>query len=349
MIRTQRNLETGKSLSLKEIAGLVGGQIVGDPSVTITGVAGIKESKRGDITFISNAKYLPFLDESEASAVITGPDVHSAKKNLIRTANPSLAFTKVIAHFIPSRAPKAPGVHPTAVVAQGVRLGKDVTIGPHVVIEEGVFVGDRCVIEAGTFVGQGTSIDADSHFYPNVTLREDTQIGKRVIVHSGAVIGADGYGYETINGEHEKIPQTGHVVIEDDVEIGANVCVDRGRFQATRIGKGVKIDNLVQIAHNVTIGAHSMLVAQSGISGSTQLGERVIVAGQAGLIGHLTIGDGVIIGAGAGVIKSVPPNTVILGSPARPISQHKRIVVLTARLPELFADLAALKKQVEKK
>jgi UDP-3-O-[3-hydroxymyristoyl] glucosamine N-acyltransferase len=344
----RKSSEIKKSLSLKEIARLVNGEIVGNPDITVTGVAGIKEANEGDISFISNAKYLPFLDQTRASAVIAAPDVVSKSKTLIRCKNPSQAFTKVILLFKPARKEKAPGVHGSAVIHPTSLLGKNVFIGPNVVVEEGVTIGDGSIINANVFIGAGCQIGQNVQIYPNVTLREETVIGDRVIIHSGSVIGSDGFGYETIDGEHHKIPHTGSVLIEDDVEIGANVCVDRGRFQRTWIKKGVKIDNLVQIAHNVVIGPHSLLISQSGISGSTELGKNVILAGQAGVVGHVTLGDGVIVGAGAGVTKSIPENTVVLGSPAKPISEQKRIFALIGRLPELFKEFAELKKNLTK-
>ena len=344
----RRNNGTPKSVHLKEIAKLVDGEILGDPETAITGVAGIKEAKKGDITFLSNVKYLPFLSQTEASAVITSKDVSSADKPLVRTANPSLAFTKVISVFKPSFHEKSPGIHPTAVIAEGVHLGQGVYIGPHAVLEKGASVGDHSVIEANVFVGADSVIGNKTHLYPNVTVREDIHIGSGVIIHSGSVIGSDGFGYETVDGIHEKIPHTGTVIIEDDVEIGANVCVDRGRFQKTWIKKGAKIDNLVQIAHNVVVGERCLIVSQAGISGSSQIGDNVIIAGQAGIVGHLTLGDDTIVGAGAGVTKSWPEKSVILGSPAKPISEQKKLIAYISRLPELFKEFAEFKKRFEK-
>ncbi len=345
MTPTSRKNEV-RSLSLKNIAELVEGELLGDPHVTITGVAGIKEAKKGDITFVSNVKYLPFLHETEASAVIVSKDVPPNGKALVRTANPSVAFTKIIEHFKPSRAVTPVGVHPTAVVGVGATLGAGAALGPHVVLGEGVTIGARTVLEAGTYIGAGSTIGSDVRIYPNVTVREETEIGDRVIVHSGAVIGSDGFGYETLGGAHAKIPHLGNVVIEDDVEIGANVCIDRGRFQSTRVKKGVKVDNLVQIAHNVVVGENTLLVSQCGISGSTELGKNVIVAGQAGIVGHLSLGDGVIVAAGAGVTKSVEAGMVVLGAPARPISEQKRLFALISRLPELFKEVAEMRKKL---
>ncbi len=339
--------EGSRRLNLRQIAELVGGELVGNPEISVTGVAGIKEAQEGDITFVSNAKYLPFLDQTRASAVITARDVISGRTNLVRTPNPSQAFTKVIDYFHPARGLRTKGVHPTAVVAPDARLGAQVALGPHVVIGEGAVLGDRTVIEANTTVGSGCRIGSDVRIYPNVTVREETVIGDRVIIHSGTVIGSDGFGYETVEGEHVKIPQTGFVQIDEDVEIGANVCIDRGRFQKTWIRRGAKIDNLVQIAHNVIVGERSLLVSQCGISGSTELGANVVVAGQAGLVGHISIGDGVIVGAGAGVTKSVPAGNVVLGSPAKPIQEQKRLFALIARLPDLFKEFAELKKRAQ--
>jgi UDP-3-O-[3-hydroxymyristoyl] glucosamine N-acyltransferase len=219
-------------------------------------------------------------------------------------------------------------------------------VGPHAVISEGCRIGDRSIIGANVFIGAGCQIGEDVLIYPNVTIREYVEIANRVIIHSGSVIGSDGYGYETVDGEHEKIPHVGSVLIDDDVEIGANVCVDRGRFKKTWIQKGAKIDNLVQIAHNVVIGPNTLIVSQAGISGSTEIGKNVIIAGQAGIVGHITIGDHAIIGAGAGVPKSVPANAVVLGSPAKPIQEQKRLFAYISRLPEIFKDVAALKKKI---
>lgn len=333
-------------IRVREIAQLLGGELIGDPDITITGVAGIKEAKSGDITFLSNPRYLPFLDRTQASAVITAKDVDSKKKTLIRTSNPSMAFTRVVSYFSPVRVRKVAGIHPTAVIHDAACLRPGVSVGPHAVIEEGVVIGERSTVEANTFVGAGSVIGSDTWIYPQVTIRENTRIGNRVIIHSGAVIGSDGFGYETLDGKHAKIPHTGSVCLEDDVEIGANVCVDRGRFQKTWIKQGTKIDNLVQIAHNAVIGENCLVISQAGISGSSELGNNVVVAGQAGIVGHVTLGDGAVVGAGAGVTKSVPAGQTVLGSPARPLAEQKKIFALIAMLPELFKELSEIKKRI---
>ncbi len=347
-IRKRKNSGARKSLKLKEIADLVGGELIGDPTTPIMGVAGIKEARAGDITFLSNSKYLPFLEETKASAVVVSKDIVSKKKTLLRTSDPSKTFSKVVSLFAPVNSKKLPGVHPTAVLGENVRLGAAVSVGPHVVIEEDSVIGDHSVIGAGTFIGEGCRLGQEVHLYPNVTVRETTEIGDRVIIHSGAVIGSDGFGFETIEDIHVKIPQIGFVLIEDDVEIGANVCIDRARFEKTWIKKGTKIDNLVQIAHNVVIGSRCLVVSQAGISGSTELGENVVVAGQAGLVGHITIGDRAVIGARSGVTKSVPADSVMLGGPAKPIQEQKKLFALISRLPELFKDLSEIKKRLTK-
>src|SRR3989338_8569053 len=345
MTLTRRNSESKKSIKLEEIVRLVEGELVGDRSVTITGVAGIKEAQKGDITFLANAKYLPFLEETQASAIITSKEVHSSGKTLVRTVNPSLAFTRVLSIFSDSKPERPEGVHPSAVLHKTARLGGGVSFGPRVVIEKDVVIGDNTVIEAGVFIGEACVLGADVWIYPNVTIREATQIRDRVMIHSGTVIGSDGFGYETVDGSRIKIPHTGWVLIEEDVEIGANVCVDRGRFSKTWIQKGAKIDNLVQIAHNVVIGPNCLVVSQCGISGSSELGKNVVLAGQVGLVGHITLGDNTIVGARSGVSKSFPMGSVLLGEPARPIAEQKKILAVIAKLPELFKDILELKKK----
>lgn len=342
----RKNNGSPKSLTLHEITELVEGELIGDRDLVISGVAGIKEAKKGDITFLSNVKYLPFLHRTQATAVIIGSDVVSTDKPLVRAANPSLAFTKIVAHFMPQGETLKSGIHATAIIGNGVRLGAGAVIGAHAVIEDGVVIDKAARIGANVFVGHHAKIGNMSLIYPNVVIREHVQIGQRVIIHSGTVIGSDGFGYEIIDGKHVKIPHVGSVLIEDDVEIGANTCVDRGRFKNTVIRKGTKIDNLVQIAHNVVIGENCIVVSQVGISGSTELGKNVVVAGQAGIVGHVSVGDEAVICARSGVSKTVPPKAVVLGEPAKPIQEQKKLFALIARLPEMFKDLSDLKKKL---
>lgn len=334
--------------TLAEIASLIGGEIVGDDSVQISSVNGIREAQEGDITFLSNPLYRPLLDTTKASAVITSKQISSAPKPIIRTDNPSLAFSKVISIFKPTEEnPISKGVHKTAVVGKDVALGRDIAIGPYVVIEDGSSIGNATIIYPHVYIGSSSSIGENVRIYPNVTLREGSVLGNNVIIHSGTVIGSDGFGYVKVGESHQKIPQAGKVVIEDDVEIGSNVSIDRARFDETLIGKGTKIDNLVQIAHNVKIGPNSIIVSQAGISGSSSLGKNVILAGQVGIVGHVEIGDNSIIAAQAGVAKSVPANSVMLGSPARPISEQKRIFSCIRNLPELFKTIRELKARLK--
>ncbi|MBU1124635.1 MAG: UDP-3-O-(3-hydroxymyristoyl)glucosamine N-acyltransferase [Candidatus Omnitrophica bacterium] len=333
--------------TLQEIAAHIGGEVVGDGSIVITGVAGIKEARQGDITFLANVKYLPLLDTTCACAVIAGKDPLKTSKPIIRTENPSLAFAQAIALLTPSCVTHPRGIHPTAVIGKNVSLGKDVALGPYVVIEDDAHFGDGVIVYAGSFIGAQTQIGAKTLIYPQVTIREKVRIGARVIIHSGTVIGSDGFGFVTIKGVHHKIPQVGTVEIQDDVEIGANVAIDRARFDTTIIGKGSKIDNLVHIAHNVVIGENTLVIAQVGISGSTTIGRGVTLAGQAGLVGHITVGDGAVVAAQAGVTKSVPPGIIVSGYPAKPHDQAKRVNACIQKLPKLYKEVAELKKKSE--
>jgi len=334
--------------TLKEIAVFLDGEVVGDGSTVITGVAGIKEAAEGDITFLANPKYSPLIDTTRASAIITSRDVVRVPKPIIRTENPSLAFAKIISLAAPNEPKHPKGVHPSALIGKNVSLGKGVAIGPYAVIEDDVAIGDKSIIYSGCFIGHHTKIGNDTLVYPNVSIRERVNIGSRVIIHSGTVIGSDGFGFVTINGMHHKIPQIGTVEIGDEVEIGANVTIDRARFDKTVIGRGTKIDNLVQIAHNVVIGENSIIVAQAGISGSTIIGNNVTLAGQAGIVGHITIGDGAVVAAQGGVTKSVPPNTIVSGYPARQHDKARRINACVQNLPKLYKQVTELKKKIEK-
>jgi UDP-3-O-[3-hydroxymyristoyl] glucosamine N-acyltransferase len=249
-------------------------------------------------------------------------------------ANPDFAFARVVATYGPKAVPPPPGIHPTAIIGDRVRLGANLAIGAYVVIADNASIGDNTIIYPHVYIGHETQIGADCMIYPQVSVRERCLIGNRVILHSGVVIGSDGFGYASLEGVHHKIPQVGIVVIEDDVEIGANTCLDRARFGRTRIGKGTKIDNLVQIAHNVETGHHCIIVAQVGVAGSTKLGNYVILSGQAGISGHLTIGDHAIVTGKAGVSKNIPPRAVVRGSPAQEIKACQAQEVAVRRLPQ---------------
>src|SRR3989475_1410756 len=301
-----------------------GGKLIGDPTLKITGAASLAEATSGEISFFVNRKYVGLLRETRASAVFVPPDfAEPITAAQIRVSNPAKAFEQVVLKLAPKPITLAPGIHPSAIVDPGAQLGERVSIQPHAVIEAGAKIGYDTIIGAGTYIGHETVIGPACLIYPRVTIRERTRIGSRVIIHSGVVIGADGFGFEMVDGKHKKIPQLGIVQIDDDVEIGANTTVDRARFGRTWIQQGVKIDNLVQIAHNVVIGKNSVIVAQTGISGSTRVGERVMMGGQVGIVGHLEIADGSMIAAQSGITKNLAGG-VWFGSPAVAFTEAKQ-------------------------
>ena len=334
--------------TLNDIAVLLDGEIVGDGNTVVTGICGIKEAKAGDITFVANSRYLSLMNHTKASAIITSKDVKSAPKPIIRTENPSMAFAKMVSLMAPNEAKTPKGIHPTAVIGEKVKIGRNVAIQPYVVIEDNVEIEDNTILFAGVYVGHHTKIGKDCSVYPYVIIRERVSIGDRVIIHGGTVIGSDGFGFSTVKGVHHRIPQIGSVIIEDDVEIGANVTIDRARFDKTLVKKGTKIDNLVQIAHNVVVGEHSIIVAQSGISGSTTIGNNVTIAGQSGVIGHVVVGDNTVIAAKAGVTKSIPSGHCVSGYPAKPHSVAKRINACVQGLPELYKKIKNMEEEIEK-
>jgi UDP-3-O-[3-hydroxymyristoyl] glucosamine N-acyltransferase len=333
-----------------ELAELTGGRIVGDPSRKVAGVCDLKNAQPHHLSFLGNSRYLAAARESRAGVVLVAEtDPEDFLFTQIRVVSPSAAFAKAAALFAPEPIQFAPGIHPTAVVAAGAELGPGVSIQPHAVIEPGVRIGARTVIGAGSYIGHESVLGEDCLVYPRVVVRERSKIGNRVILHCGAVVGSDGFGYEFQKGCHVKIPQTGYVQIDDDAEIGANAAIDRGRFDRTWIQAGAKIDNLVQIAHNVIIGRHSIIVAQAGISGSTTLGDYVTIAGQAGIVGHIHIADQATVTAQSGVSKDVPAKTVVAGRHARPLRESLRLEALNARLPEIFERLRKLEEKADGK
>ncbi|HSG29659.1 MAG TPA: UDP-3-O-(3-hydroxymyristoyl)glucosamine N-acyltransferase [Candidatus Krumholzibacterium sp.] len=336
-----------KVYHLEELARVVGGEVIGDGSIEISGVAGIKEARRGEITFLANSKYEGFLSTTKASAVIASENGNFSGP-VIRADNPYLAFLKVVTLFAQGPLEKYPrGVHPSAVISPGAQIGEEASIGAFAVIGNGVRIGRRATILPMACICEEVVIGEDCLIYPHVTIREKCELGSRVIIHSGAVIGSDGFGYAKEGCKHHKIPQIGIVRIEDDVEIGANTTIDRATTGVTLVRQGSKIDNLVQIAHNVVIGENSVLAAQAGVSGSTELGREVVLAGQAGLVGHIKIGDGAKVGAQGGVTKSIPPGTNVSGYPAREHSMARKIYAASTRLPDLLKEFRALKNRVE--
>jgi UDP-3-O-[3-hydroxymyristoyl] glucosamine N-acyltransferase len=337
-------------MRLHQLAELVGEKLptdAGNPE--IKGVASLQEAREGDITFFGNPRYLAQLRASKASAVIV-PEAfnETIAPILLRVANPSAVFAAAVAAFAPEEPPPVIGVHPSAVVDPSAVVGAGVSVGPLVVIEAGAEVGDGSVIGASCVIGRGVRMGKNCHLYPGAIIRERCILGERVILQPGAVIGSCGFGYELKEGRHVKIPQTGIVEIGDDVEVGANTTIDRARFGRTVIGEGSKIDNLVQIAHNVQIGAHSILCSQVGIAGSTRVGSYVTLAGQVGLAGHIEIGDKAVIGAQSGLSKNVPAESMVIGAPAKPMKEWKQSNFYISQLGKLYDRVKELEEEVKK-
>ena len=342
------------SMTLRELAERVGGEVVGDDSVELLGVAGIREARAGDLTFLSNPKYERFLSTTAASAVVVSDEYRSRAekegRSLLVSPDPYDAFARAMELLADGDGKLERGVNDTAFVARSASLGAAVAVGANAVVMDGASIGAGSTISAGAYVGPGVSIGRDCVIHPNVTLEAACTLGDRVIVHGGSVIGSDGFGFAMAGGgdPHRKVPQVGTVVVEDDVEIGANVCIDRATVGLTRVGRGSKIDNLVQIGHNVVIGDDSIIVSQVGISGSTTVGDRVILAGQVGIAGHLEIGDGAVVGAQSGVTKSIPAGETVSGYPARKHALSKILAACLQELPALFRRVRALEKTVSR-
>jgi UDP-3-O-[3-hydroxymyristoyl] glucosamine N-acyltransferase len=331
----------------EEIAKLIDGQVVGDASAVLKNFATIENAQAGDLTFAENEEFFSRAEQSAATAIIAGNRFSSTKKTLIHVPNARVAFAKALALFFPE--PKfAAGVHPTAVVASTAKIDPTAHVGPHCVIGERASLGARAVLQAGNYVGDDSKLGEDVNLFPNVTVYARGVIGNRVRIHANSVIGSDGYGYVQDGPIHLKIPQIGNVVIGDDVEIGAGVMIDRGALGSTTIGKGTKIDNLVQVAHNVQVGEGSLLCAQVGIAGSTKLENYVILAGQVGIGGHLKIGNQVTVGAKSGVMHDIPDGQKWMGIPAQPDRELKRQVIAVHKLPELLKRVAELEKKLER-
>ncbi len=335
------------NLTVGDIAALVGGQVSGDSSVKITGVNGVDEAGEGDLCFIRGAQYFAQLEKSGASAVLIQEAPEGLAIPAILVPKPDLAFAMVLKYCETQQLRHPSGIHPAAVIDPSATLGENVAIGACAVIDADVHLGDGVVIYAGVYVGHASRIGAGSIIYPNVTIREETEIGAGCIVHAGAAIGSDGFGYAPLEGAWMKIPQVGRVVLEDDVEIGSCTSVDRATFGETRIGKGTKIDNLVQIGHNVRIGEHCALAGMVGVAGSAQLRDRVQVGASAGIKGHITVGDGAMVAARSGVVKSVEPGAVVSGFPAIDHDEERRVMVAQRRIPELIRRIRNLERELE--
>ena len=338
-----------KTLTLQEIARSTEGELHGNAQRQITGAAPLSEATENEISFFGNPRYAAQLRSTRASAIFVPMDfANETSLDYIKAKDPAKAFEQIVRHFAPPPITFPPGVHPTAIIDSSVKLGSGVSIQPYVVIERGVQIADNTVIGAGSYVGHETNIGPNCLIYPRVTIRERTKIGTRAIIHAGTVIGADGFGFEPDQGRYEKIPQIGIVQIDDDVEIGANVTIDRARFGRTWIQSGVKLDNLVHIAHNVVVGENTVIAAQAGISGSTRIGKRVVMAGQVGAVGHIEIGDDTILGAKTGVSKSIGGGP-FWGVPAVPLQEAKVQVVWVRSLGKWFDRIRALEKKLGEK
>jgi UDP-3-O-[3-hydroxymyristoyl] glucosamine N-acyltransferase len=326
-----------------QIAELIQGQVVGDATAILSGFAPATTAKAGDLTFAENAAYFARAEQSAASAVLIDEDFGPSRKIIIRVPSARIGFAKAMALFFPEPVYSA-GVHPSSVVSPSAKVHPTAHIGPHCFVGDNVQIGARSVLQGSDHISNDSVIDEDVCLFPRVTLYPRTQLGKRVRVHAGTVLGSDGFGYVLDGPMHRKVPQIGNVVISDDVEIGANVTIDRGALGPTVIGKGTKIDNLVQIAHNVVVGEHCLVVAQAGIAGSTKLGHYVTLAGQVGIAGHLKIGHKVVVAAQSGVMHDIPEAEKWFGSPAQPDRKWKRQLLALHQLPHLLKRVAELEK-----
>jgi UDP-3-O-[3-hydroxymyristoyl] glucosamine N-acyltransferase len=334
------------SVTVRQLAELVQGKVLGDGDLAIKTARSLGEAQAGDITFIEHEKNAGHLQRCKASAAVVPPQVHANGKTVIQVNDPLAAFVTIVRHLQGWSEPPPHGVDPRAAVHATARIGPDASIFPCAVVGAGTTIGARCRIHSGVVIGGNCKIGDDVLLYPNCVLYDGIIVGNRVTVHANAVIGADGFGFRCHDGKHVKVPQLGYVEIGDDVEVGACTTIDRGTFQATRVDAGTKIDNLVQIGHNCHIGKHNLLVAQAGIAGSCSTGEHVVIAGQAGIVDHVHIGAGAVVGAQAGVAKDVPAGQRILGSPATPDREQKRIMLSLERLPEMRRDLRKIKQQL---
>jgi UDP-3-O-[3-hydroxymyristoyl] glucosamine N-acyltransferase len=364
------------ALKLRDLAALLGGELVGDGECMIERVVPIDRAGAGDITFVSNAKYTPFLQTTQASAVIVAPAFRALRKNLIVMMNPYLGFARAVGALMEKKPARAPGVHPTAIVAPTAKLGEDVSIGPRAVIEDGAEIGNGVTIMAGVFIGPNASVGDGTWIHPNATLYHGVRVGKRCIIHANVSLGSDGFGWAPVDAKkhylleilasgrapaippgataptvdlkspYERIPQVGITDIGDDVSIGANSVVNRGGLGNTSVGRGTKIDSLVVISHNVEVGEDCLFVSQVGVSGSVKIGNHCSFGGQVGIAGHLKIGDNVQIAAQSGVSHELPPNGTYFGSPARPMQEMKRAVAALHKLPELRDEIRHVQKRM---
>jgi UDP-3-O-[3-hydroxymyristoyl] glucosamine N-acyltransferase len=343
-------------VSLKELAALVGGIVHGDDAVVVESAKPIGQAGPGSITFLENDRHAKSLGQCQAAAIVMPPALAARRCELfggsgvqacvLEVSDPLSAFIAIVRHFQPLAPASAPGVHTSASLDPSVRLSADCSVGAFVTVGAGTVSGARCRLHDRVSVGRNCRLGDDVELYPGVVLYDGTVLGNRVTVHANAVIGADGFGYRLQDGRHAKVPQFGLVEIADDVEIGAGTTIDRGTFGATRIGQGTKIDNLVQIGHNCTIGKHNLIVSQVGIAGSCSTGDYVVIAGQVGIADHVHIGDGALVGARSGIHRDIGAGERILGAPGRPESEEKRILLSLEKLPELRRDVRLLMRRL---
>jgi UDP-3-O-[3-hydroxymyristoyl] glucosamine N-acyltransferase len=333
------------SFTAAQIAEQLGGELIGDGTVLLTGFTSADLARPGDLTFAEKDTYFAAAEASAASAILVAGPFASATKVLIRVPNARIAAARVLPLFFPP-APPTPGVHPGAMVDPSAQVDATASIGPGCVLAAGVKVGARSVLLGGNHLGHGCQLGDDVRLFPNVVLYAGTRVGHRVAIHAGTVIGSDGYGYVFDQGRHRKMLQVGNVVIEDDVEIGANAAIDRAALGSTVIGAGTKIDNLVHVAHNVVMGRHCLVMGQVGFAGSTRLGDYCVIASQSGIAGHLKLGPQATVGAKSGVMRDVAPQETVLGIPAMPDKQAKRQWIAVQKLPELVLRMRELEKKV---
>ncbi len=335
----------GAKFALGQLAELIDGKLEGDASVTITGVSSLDDATEGHITYVTEEDVLSLGEQSPAAALIVPPGLATDRKPLIVTEDPRLAFSKVLALFAPQRR-LPPGVHPTATVGSNVKLGQDVAIGAHVFVGDNAIIGDRVAIHPLAYVGYEVTIGEDTEIHPQTYIGDRVSIGTRCNICAGAVVGSDGFGYLQTEEGHHKIPQIGTVIIEDDVEVGANSTIDRATVSVTRICRGTKIDDQVHIGHNCVIGEHCLLCGQVGIAGTVTLGKGVMLGGQVGINDHTTVGDGVTVGAGSKVYGDLMEPGVYSGTPARPHRQRLRTLAATQKLPELLKRIRELESRL---
>ncbi len=332
-------------MKLRDLAAKLGAELSGAGDTEITGAAGVREAGEGHITYITGEKYLKDLESSHASAAIVPQGAPEVKIPALRVKNPRLSFARTLELFYVK--PYSPsGISDRAVLGRNAVIGSEPSVHPYAVVADDAKVGTRVTLYPGVYVGKGTVIGDDCVVYPNVSIREGVTIGSRVIIHSGTVIGSDGFSFVTEGGRHQKIPQVGGVIIEDDVEIGANCTIDRATLGNTVIKRGTKIDNLVHIAHNVTVGEHCLLAGRSAVAGSSTLGNYVVLAGGVGVADHVNLGERVIAAAGSGIVKDVPPGEVVGGTYAMPQREWLKVQAILPKLPELRKHIADLEKQI---